>query len=140
VVPQEFKFIKRGSKSLAKAYPLLGPRYVFVGAEGGFPWEARNKVHLITGFVRQEGKPAVFSVDSIKRLDRISKNPYNIPISTSVRHKSLRVGEGVIIKTPPFEDHRAVIVEVKRGRVRVFVSLLGSAQAVWVDMDLVEHE
>jgi transcription antitermination factor NusG len=132
-LPIEYKFIKRGSKSVPKAYPLLGPRYLFIEAPDGYPWKARWGCHLVSGVVTVEGRPAVFHCNIIKKLARITAAPYNIPISTVVHHKSLRVGEAVILKSGPFGGHSARVVEVERGRVLVFVSLLGSAQAV-------EHE
>lgn len=145
-VPREIKYIKRKLKGgrvvlMEKSYPLLGSRYVFVGTDKPwFPWIQFHEVHLVTGYIDGDDGPAKFPEKSIKKLDRITKRPYNIPISTVVRHKSFRLGASVILKKGPFTGFTAHIIEASRGRFRVLVdNLFGSAQAVWVDSDSIEH-
>lgn len=145
-VPREYKYLQRKLKGgriviVEKAYPLLGSRYVFIGTDKPwFPWMEYHEVHLITGYVDDESGPALFSEKSIKKLDRITNSPYNIPISRAVRHKSFRLGSVVIIKKGPFSGFPARILEASRGKFHVLIeNLLGTARAVWVDADSLEH-
>jgi transcription antitermination factor NusG len=138
-VPLEYKFTHRRGKAYRKSYPLLGPRYIFVAGCPEFPWEARWKVHLITGTVMHDGEPAEFTDKTVKKLDRISESTYTIN-STAVQHRSYVPGQAVILRTGALEGHAARVVEVEDGGLLVLVDLLGSAQAVRVDWDAVEHE
>jgi transcription antitermination factor NusG len=134
----ETKIGMRNGKPWEKEYPLLGPRYLFVGALE-YPWQLTHNIHLVNGFVQQEGEPAVFSTKTIKSLDRIIKKRDNDSIGLTVRHKAYRIGQPVRITTPPFEGHSAHVLEIERARIRVLIDLLGSPQAVWLDWEGVEN-
>jgi len=141
-VPQEFRYIKGTGRNKGrvnvKAYPVLGSRYLFVGATE-YPATLLRSVHMVTGVVRSGSEIAVFTEKAVKKLDESVKRPYNDTIDRTQLHKTFRLGEAVRITQGPFEGHNSRIVEVQGGSLRVLIALLGGTQAIWLSADHVEH-
>lgn len=144
-IPIELKHLKQRKRSgkrkdVVRAYPLLGPRYVFCGAQDKYPADTLRKVHLVTGHVTREGEPAVFDEKTMDGLARISKSQDNIPISQAIRHRAFRAGDIALLIEGPFAGCRVRIVDIRGGKVLVFIRVLGGSLSVWISMDWIEHD
>lgn len=140
-VPTEMKHLRnprrrrrQNFKPKKRAYPMFGSRYLFVGYQDLLPAFELSQIHLITGFVAIDGRPAVFPAEAIEHLARISKNVIHRR-STPNPHQAFVAGDRVEVMAGPFNGHVVEIGKVRGNLASFCLELFGKVHAVELPLE-----
>jgi transcription antitermination factor NusG len=130
-VPTETRYRRphRYSKRRTAVQAPLLARYVLVYGE---QWDLMRDVHLVTGVVCQDGRPARIpdrAVDVLRSLSGCS-----LPTATRL-HRSLRIGGEATIRDGAMAGTRVVVAGIKGDRAETVMEWFGSQQRVTLPLD-----
>ncbi len=121
----------------ARAYPLLGSRYVFSGFADVLPMHQLHQLHIITGVVSVANTPAQFPTPTIEYLMEMSQ--IHIPWRKAPNpHRSFQAGDVVEVVQGPFAGHTVPIQKINGQLATVMFNLLGKTQPIEILLDYLE--
>lgn len=115
----------------------LWPSYIFAGFTSS-PWRLIDRVPTITGAIGSDGEPLLLSLETVRAVDEICRNPLDFTRKRPER-RAFRVGDKVKLLRGPFVNHVAEVAAVRRKGVQVLLELFGAIHAVSIPTTSIEQ-
>ena len=107
-------------------YPLA-PRYIV--AEAANPHLLVHEIDEITGVVSTAGQTALRTAD-VARLRAMDGSK-----AETVLHKSLAIGQPIIVRDGPFREHRSIIDGIDGNSATIRIDVLGKQSPVTMPLE-----